>query len=387
MKRADGSGATTLRVSAVPKAAQSVLRTLQSAFGTNAQSLEGSLLWAFMNNLEEWERFFQSRGISPDLVDKHLKQVGLLLESGSPVVFELEHLSLLVGIKYEVLLKMVSGSSSFYRTFSIKKRSGGSRVIEAPYPSLLSCQDWIYRNILLRQPVHACAHGYVPGKSIFTNAQAHLNTRTLLKMDLKDFFPSVGIGWVVNFFSSLRYAGNVSYFLAALCCNNGRLVQGASTSPYLTNILLRGLDERLLQLSLRHGLSYTRYADDLTFSGAYISTNFLGFVSSIVSSYGLLVNDSKTRLLIDKNKKIVTGLSVSGPELRITRELRRSIKKDVFYIGKYGFLSHVSQMKIKDPFYVESIKGKVDFWLQAEPGNAEAVECKRILQLQSVGVS
>ena len=336
-----------------------------------------------MNNLEEWRRFFQSRGISPDLVDKHLAQVALLLESGAPVIFELEHLSLLVGIKYKYLLRMISGSASFYRTFSIKKRSGGSRLIEAPYPSLLSCQDWIYRNILLRQPVHDCAHGYVPGRSIFTNAQVHLSCRTLLKMDLKDFFPSVGIGWVVNFFSNLGYAKNVSYFLAALCCNNGHLVQGASTSPYLTNILLRGFDERLLRLSLKHGLSYTRYADDLTFSGAYISTRFVNFVESIVADYSLVVNASKTRLLIEKNKKIVTGLSVSGSELRITRELRRSIKKDVFYIGKYGFLSHVSQVKIKDPFYMESVIGKVNFWLQAEPTNAEAMECKRVLRLQS----
>lgn len=335
-----------------------------------------------MKNIEEWERFFKNRGISPSLVDKYLAHVAQLLESGTPIIFELEHLSLLVGIKYEFLLKMVSGSSSFYRSFSIKKRSGGSRLIEAPYPSLLSCQDWIYKNILLGQTVHACAHGYVPGKSIFSNAKAHLNTQTLLKMDLKDFFPSVGIGWVVNFFSSLGYAKNVSYFLAALCCNNGRLVQGASTSPYLTNILLRGLDERLLQLSTRYGLNYTRYADDLTFSGAYISTNFIDIIGSVVTDYGLVINDSKTRLLINKNKKIVTGLSVSGSKLRITRELRRSIKKDVFYIGKYGFLSHVSQMKIKDPFYMESILGKVNFWLQAEPANSEAMECKRVLLSQ-----
>lgn len=382
MKRADGSGATTLRVSAYQRRLKAGFAPLQSAFGTDAQSLEGSSLWAFMKKLNDWRAFFESRGIAPHLVESHLGQIKLLLDNNAPVVLELEHLSLLVGIKYEYLLKMISGSGSFYRTFSIKKRSGGSRTIEAPYPSLLSCQDWIYRNILLAQPVHECAHGYVPERSIFSNAKAHLNTRALLKIDLKDFFPSIGIGWAVNFFSDLGYSKNISYSLAALCCNNGRLVQGAPTSPYLTNILLQGLDERLNQLSLRHRLKYTRYADDLTFSGAYISINFAKVVGAIVSDYGLSVNESKTRLLIDKNKKVVTGLSVSGTNLRITRELRRSIKQDVHYIGRYGLRSHISAMRIKDPFYINSIIGKVDFWLQAEPENKEAQECKNILRSQ-----
>jgi len=274
---------------------------------------------------------------------------------------------------------MIHGSSSYYRKFSIKKRAGGERVIEAPYPSLLQCQTWIYHQILLKSPVHDCAHGYVPGRSIFTNAKVHLGCKTLLKMDLKDFFPSVGIGWVVNYFSSLGYAKNVAHSLAALCCNQGRLVQGASTSPYLTNILLYKLDERLLKLSSKSGLRYTRYADDLTFSGGYISANFVSLVSSVVSDFGLTVNDAKTRLLIEKNKKLVTGLSVSGSSLRITREMRRSIIKDVFYIEKYGLASHVSQMKIKDPFYFESISGKVAFWIQAEPLNASAHRCRDIL--------
>jgi retron-type reverse transcriptase len=333
-----------------------------------------------MHSVEEWKHFFLSRGIASELIESYLEQVSLLSKTKSPIIFELEHLSLLVGVKYEVLLNMIRGSSSYYRTFSIKKRAGGQRVIEAPYPSLLQCQTWIYHQVLLKSPVHDCAHGYVPGKSIFTNATVHLGCKTLLKMDLKDFFPSVGIGWVVKFFSTLGYSKDVAYSLAALCCNRGRLVQGASTSPYLTNILLYSLDERLFQVSARSGLRYTRYADDLTFSGGYISTKFVSLVSSIVSEYGLVVNDSKTRLLIEKNKKLVTGLSVSGSSLRITREMRRSITKDIFYIKKYGFFSHVSQMKIKDPFYLESIAGKVAFWIQAEPLNASALECKEILK-------
>ncbi len=321
---------------------KSGLRPLPHAFRLkSALGLEGSHLWAFfMHSVQEWKRFFLSRGISNELIESYLAQISLLANTRSPVIFELEHLSLLVGVKYEVLLNMIRGSASYYRTFSIKKRAGGERIIEAPYPSLLQCQNWIYHQILLKNPVHDCAHGYVPGRSIFTNATVHLGCNTLLKMDFKDFFPSVGIGWVVNFFSTLGYTKDVAGSLAALCCNKGRLVQGASTSPYLTNILLYGLDDRLFKLSARSGLRYTRYADDLTFSGGYISTNFVSVVSSVVSEFGLVVNESKTRLLIEKNKKLVTGLSVAGSSLKITREMRRSITKDVFYIGKYG-CSHI----------------------------------------------
>ncbi|WP_338521479.1 reverse transcriptase family protein [Pseudomonas batumici] len=333
-----------------------------------------------MKKISEWKQFFLSRGISPELIERYLDQVKALASSGAPVIFELEHLSLLMGIDSKTMSAMIHGSSSFYRAFTIKKRSGGERIINAPYPSLLQCQDWIYKNILLNCTVHENAHGYVPGRSIFTNASPHLNCTTLLKMDLKDFFPSIGISWVINLFSDLGYSKGVSHLLAALCCNRGKLVQGSSTSPYLTNILLYRLDERLSRLAKKNNLNYTRYADDMTFSGGYISKNLPQLITSIVTQYGLTVNDSKTRLMIDKNKKIVTGLSVAGVSLKVTRDLKRAIKQDVFYIEKYGFLSHVSQQKITDPFYLDSIFGKVNFWLQAEPKNAEAHRCKDVLR-------
>ncbi|WP_230855649.1 reverse transcriptase family protein [Pseudomonas coronafaciens] len=288
-------------------------------------------------------------------------------------------MSLLLGIEYLTIQAMINGTPRFYRAFTIKKRAGGNRTIHAPYPSLLQCQDWIYKNILLNCPVHENAHGYVPKRSIFTNATPHLNCNVLLKMDLKDFFPSIGIGWVINLFSGLGYSNRVSYALASLCCNEGCLVQGASTSPYLTNILLHDLDERLNRLAIKNHLKYTRYADDMTFSGGYISSKLPKLIESIASDYGLSVNEEKTRLMINKNKKIVTGLSVSGDTLRITRDLRRTIKQSVHYIERYGFLSHVSQEKIKDPFYLDSIFGKVNFWLQAEPDNSDAKMCRDIL--------
>lgn len=333
-----------------------------------------------MNSLSlEWKEHFRSRGLSADIIREYEPYISELSANGAPVIFEFEHLSKLIGVDQCQLRKMVNSPSSFYHTFKIKKRSGGSRTIKAPYPSLLMCQDWIYKNILLNQSVHEAAHGYIPNRSIFSNASCHLNNKCLLKMDLKDFFPSIKINWVINFFSKLGYAKNVSFYLAALCCESGGLVQGASTSPYLTNILLISLDQRLSKLSEEFNLNYTRYADDLTFSGNYIPHKIIDIVESIVTSFGLLVNQEKTRLQLGANQRIVTGLSVAGTELKVPRNFKRQLKLELHYISKYGFNSHTSRMKIRNPFYIESLIGKLNFLLQAEPHNQFAKEAITII--------
>lgn len=330
--------------------------------------------------VKKWLDYFRQRGVSGRLIEVYATYIKALVDNSVPVIFEFEHLSRLIGVDQVRFRAMVNSPSSFYRTFHIKKRLGGVREINSPYPSLLICQNWIYQNILLNIPVHTCVHGYVPGRSIFTNAVPHLNARCLLKMDIKDFFPSIKIDWVANLFNQIGYADNVSFYLASLCCRNGRLVQGASTSPYLTNILLYGLDRRLASLAVAYGMKYTRYADDLTFSGEYIPHGVIGIVESIISDFGLVPNVDKTRLQISKNKKIVTGLSVAGESLSVPRMFKRDLKKELHFIRKYGYESHLAKMKIRKPFYIDSLIGKVNFWLQAEPADNYAVQALSMLQ-------
>ncbi len=322
----------------------------------------------------QWKVFFRDRGVSEDLIAEYLKYISPLVSRDVPVIFELDHLSNLVGFKSSELVKMLASSDHFYREFKIPKRRGGKRTIYAPYPSLHSIQRWIYKNILLKLNVHEAAHGFVPGCSIVTNAEKHLNQRALLKLDLKDFFPSIPINWIINFFASLGYAKNVSYYLAALCCYDGRLSQGASTSPYLSNLLLVSLDKRLTRLSKKYKLNYTRYADDLTFSGQYIPHELIGVIGDIVAGYGLTVNNSKTKLITKPGQRIVTGLSVSGSTLKIPRATKRELRKEIHFIRKYGYLSHVGKSRIRVPNYLDSLEGKLSFWLHVEPDNRFAVE-------------
>lgn len=319
------------------------------------------------NTLNEWNAYFKDRAVSPEIIKEYLSYAETLLDKNIPVIFEIEHLSKLIGISYPIMCKMVNGSNSFYRTFSIQKRRGGRREINAPYPSLLMCQDWIHHNILKRSEVHHCSQGFVEGKSIISNASTHLNRKALLKMDIKDFFPSIPINWVINFFHGLGYSENVSYYLASLCCLDDSLPQGAATSPYLSNILLFSLDNRLERISNSYSLKYTRYADDLTFSGNYIPHSFIKIIEDIITDFGLSANHEKTKLHTKPGQRIVTGISVTGERIALPRSKKRSLRKEVYFIKKFGLLSHLGKLKSKEPNYLESLEGKLGFWLQIEP--------------------
>lgn len=324
--------------------------------------------------VNNWELFFGDRGISEHLIAQYMPYVRNLIQANLPVIFEIEHLSKLMGVELNELQKMIANPSRFYREFSIPKKRGGRRPVSAPYPALLMCQTWIYENILKTIPVHFCCHAYREKRSIISNATPHLAQTAILKMDMEDFFPSIPINWVIRLFSNLGYSHNVSYYLASICCLYGALPQGASTSPALSNILLKHLDNRLYKLSKKYSLNYTRYADDLTFSGDYIPHKVIDIISDVITDTGLSLNKQKTSLIIGDKQKIVTGISVQGDRLTLPRSSRRQIKQEFHYIRQYGLVSHISKLKIKNPYYLQSLEGKLRFWLQIEPDNKFASE-------------
>ena len=319
--------------------------------------------------MDEWLDYLEDRGVDQHLAQSYFNYGCNLVDSGNPVIMELEHLARIVGIKLSILSSMIAQPESFYRSFRIKKRRGGMREISAPYPSLLSCQRWIYENILASKPVHPCAHGFVRGRSIVSNASCHLGKQMLLKMDIRGFFPSIPFAWVIKYFNSLGYAKNVSYYLASLCCLNRCLGQGAATSPALANILVYHLDVRLDALSKKCKITYTRYADDLAFSGESIPLWFSETVSQIVRNFGLQINTDKTQLHQKSGKRVLTGISVAGSCLKLPREATRLLRKEIYFVRKFGILSHVINQKIRNPFYLQSLIGKFGFWLQIEPDN------------------
>ncbi len=218
----------------------------------------------------------------------------------------------------------------------IKKRSGGRRLIEAPKPKLKRVQWRILDRILAHVPVHPAAHGFVVGRSIATNAQPHVGQRILLKLDLENFYASVSLNRVVAIFRSLGYSREAAIWLGRLTTaslpatmlGKGRsdadfkpylrrhLPQGAPTSPALANLSAFSLDLRLSGLARTFGANYTRYADDLTFSGDQQFLRslavFIPLAHQIVRSERFSLNKKKRKIIRNSQRQTVTGVVVNA---------------------------------------------------------------------------
>ncbi len=244
-----------------------------------------------------------------------------------------------------------AATSIHYRRFVIPKRGGGERAIWAPLPTLKAAQHWVLRNVVEKLPVHGSAHGFLPGRSILTNAAAHVGARVVVKVDVKDFFPTVTLARVRGIFRKAGYREQVATLLALLCTEAPRevvalegktyyvalgprcLPQGAPTSPGLTNTLCLRLDRRISGLARRLGWRYTRYADDLTFSlpgdhkGKPGLGALLGLVRRLVQAEGFRLHPDKTRVHRRGGRQQVTGLVINGEGTpRVPRKLRRQLR-------------------------------------------------------------
>jgi RNA-directed DNA polymerase len=328
----------------------------------------------------KWKSYLKSRGVENNVSEQYLSYIKTLLEKNVPIIFNFDHLSLLLGRNKEYLASVVNSPDNHYREFKIKKRSGRFRKITTPYPALLEMQYWIYHNILKTVPLHSSAHGFTYKKSIITNSKIHAGEKHLLKLDLKDFFPSIKNNRIIHIFKELGYPNIIAFYLAQICCFDNCLPQGAPTSPILSNIVARKIDKRLIHLAKKFDLKYTRYADDLTFSGSSISAIFITYVNDIIVDEGFTVNETKTRLYQQKSKRIVTGISVIEKEIKIPRAYKRDLKLELNYILKFGLKSHMLKKKIRKANYLFVILGKVDFWLSVEPKNKYAITARNKLK-------
>ena len=243
-----------------------------------------------------------------------------------------------------------------YQRFFIPKKTGGDRLISAPLPRLKEAQRWVLDAVLDRLPVHPAAHGFVPGRSICTNARPHVGQGVVVNVDLKDFFPSVSWVRVRGLLRKLGYSRQAATILALLCterdvdeveldgttwyvaCSERVLPQGSPASPGLTNALCRRLDARLAGLAKKHGFTYTRYADDLTFSHpdpkAKVGT-LLAAVRRIVADEDFAVHPDKTRVMRNGRRQEVTGLVVND-KLGIERRTLRRFRALLFQIERDG---------------------------------------------------
>ena len=190
------------------------------------------------------------------------------LSSTLPKIKNVDELTDLLTVNAKLLYLISNNISSWYKCFQIPKRNGSMRNIEAPFPYLKKIQKRINEHILSPFALHDRASAFIPGKNIRYNASFHVNKSTILNCDIQNFFPSLKSFAVFNFFkAATNYPSDVIMILTKLCTLDDHLPQGSPTSPVLSNLLMYQIDNNLFSWAKEHNLSYSRYADDLTFSG------------------------------------------------------------------------------------------------------------------------
>ena len=275
---------------------------------------------------------FSDEAATIDLLAEELKwersQVTLarkLLKRGLPPLVSTNCLPFLFGVSPRLIAAMGHRPRpTYYRTFKILKRSGGERQIEAPRRFLKTIQRWLHDHVLSKQRVAREAKGFVRRRSIFDHGNSHRRGKNLLVVDIKDFFPSVKLEHVKEIYEEIGFPPEIAMQLSRLCCLDGRLPQGAPTSPTLANLVFRSLDARLTELAARWNCKYTRYADDLAFSGErrFSSRDFKP-IARILKMRGFALNEAKSRIIGAGGRQVVAGLVVNEMSHPLRAKRRR----------------------------------------------------------------
>jgi hypothetical protein len=292
-----------------------------------------------------------------------------------------------------------------------RKKRGGYRLLEAPKSRLKAFQRRVLHEILDLVPAHDAAHGFVKGRSPLTCARAHAARQVVLRLDLEEFFPTIGAARVYRIFRSLGYPETVARVLTGLCTLKvstsvaesmpplsfaerydqsaldararsrrrlavRHLAQGAPTSPALANLACHGLDTRLAGAASSIGATYTRYADDLTFSGdaelARRSHRFEVLVAAIALEEGFAVNHHKTRVMRQARAQRVLGL-VTNQRPNVPRAERDRLEAVLTNVLRHGL---ASQNREQDPHFLDSLRGRVA-WIE----HINPVHARKLRQL------
>ncbi len=288
-----------------------------------------------------------------------------------PVIKSINQLIRLLDIKENESKFFFSNNrkNNLYKSFTIKKRNGSERLIEKPNPVIMPVLKAINSSIFSCFNINSHVCGFVKEKSVLDNALPHLGCKTLIKIDIKDFFPSINLKQVVYALRYYGYGKNVSKYLGYLCVNKDfTLPQGSPTSPVLSNIVCNILDSRIYGLLSKtfqlYSFEYTRYADDITISSKLKipKQSILKVISQIyqiIREEGFAPNYDKTKWFYNGKKLLVTGIVVNNNEnLYLDRKVRRKIENTIRYVRKYGWIGHISYINEKENehFSIQSYK-------------------------------
>ncbi len=268
--------------------------------------------------------------------------------------------------------------NSHYSQITIPKRNGSARHILAPSPLLKKVQRNILHHILDQIPVSRHATAYSKGSTIVANAAKHTGQKQILKLDIEDFFRSIRFLMVYNHaFSKAYFPPAIQALLTNLCCYKGYLPQGAPTSAAISNLVMKPFDEYIEQWCCEREITYTRYCDDMVFSGDFEAKIVKNKVQNFLQTMGLNLNHTKTKRLRQHQQQTVTGIVVND-KTQTPSLYRKALRQEIYYIQKFGIDSHLKKIddqlylplgQVGREHYLSALLGKINFILHANPND------------------
>ena len=291
-----------------------------------------------------------------------------------------------------------------YRKLIINKATGKPRAIHRPTKKLKIIQRIALEKLQSEKKFQprGHAHGFTPSKSIITNAACHIKSKRIIKMDLKDFFPSIHFGRVRGMFMSypFEFGEKAATIMAQLAClddKTGELPQGGPLSPYIANMMCRRLDKRLAEVARSHRCHFTRYADDITFSTNDKSQNNIDSLiketSLVIESEGFVVNKDKTKVLTPEERQVVTGIIVNDG-INVNRRFVRDLRATLFNCDSKGIESQIDRKIYKDKrssrpnlnaslyhpskgYFLKHLLGKISFYGSVVLSNEQDIKNRK----------
>lgn len=297
------------------------------------------------------------------------------------VYHELKSIEKDLGFDARTLYGLSNNISAHYHKAFIPKSDGTKRKLSVPDFILKQVQKSIADNILAYYPVSRFAKGYVFGSNVRQNAMSHVGKKKVLKLDIEGFFDHIRYSKVKDIvFFKEKFSEQIRILLTMLCYYRDVLPQGAPSSPAITNIIMFDFDEKIGGYCEECGISYTRYCDDMTFSGDFDEKPIIELVKSELKKLGLYLKNRKTTVIPSSKRQTVTGIVVNE-KANPTRDYRKKIRREIYYIRKFGFNDHLTRIgETNGEKYLDSLRGRVAYVLQISPGNKEFLTYKGFLK-------
>ena len=329
----------------------------------------------FKEYKKEYTKQALALGVSLDAIGVAMEYAEQLHKKNLPIIYDQQHFFQLVGYDEEYVIAIANQSEYFYKKYSIPKRNGDRRIIHEPLPSLKEIQTWILEYILnpgAKTYVSPVAKAYMPKQSVRDNARFHKGQKYVLCLDLKDFFGSISFRQVFSVFRNMGYSKALATLLSNICILNNSLPQGAPTSPMLSNMVFRYYDDKIFDYCKSKNIRYTRYADDLTFSGDFNCKEVVSFIRKVLSKTTFAINDNKTKFVSRGNRQEVTGVVVNE-KLQASAIYRKKIRQEVYYIIKFGVDKHLEAIEWERSIidYLHHLLGRINFALTINKNDSE----------------